>query len=106
MNQEATEHSDSNPPTAVGSNAQLGRLVEGSGLLECIDDAWQERGDWMPLVQAFADLVQAAERQRFPNLLPVIQWLENGCDPKEAAKELRVYQQMMSGPNVRAEPPP
>lgn len=25
------------------------------------------------------------------NLLPVIQWLENGCDPKEAAKELRIY---------------
>lgn len=26
------------------------------------------------------------------NLAPVIQWLENGCDPKEAAKELRIYQ--------------
>ncbi|WP_396190225.1 hypothetical protein [Flavobacterium sp.] len=27
-----------------------------------------------------------------PNLWPVINWLENGCDPKEAAKELRVYE--------------
>lgn len=26
------------------------------------------------------------------NLMPVITWLENGCDPKEAAKELRIYQ--------------
>lgn len=28
------------------------------------------------------------------NLSPVINWLENGCDPKEAAKELRAYQEM------------
>jgi hypothetical protein len=26
------------------------------------------------------------------NLQPVIDWLENGCDPKEAAKELRICQ--------------
>jgi len=33
----------------------------------------------------------AAERKKWPNLDPVINWLENGCDPKEAAKELRRY---------------
>jgi hypothetical protein len=33
----------------------------------------------------------AAERKEWPNLEPVINWLENGCDPKEAAKELRTY---------------
>ena len=33
----------------------------------------------------------AAEREAFPNLTAVINWLENGCDPKEAAKELRLY---------------
>lgn len=27
-----------------------------------------------------------------PNLWPVINWLENGGDPKEAAKELRIYE--------------
>lgn len=32
------------------------------------------------------------------NLMPVIQWLENGCDPLEAAKELRVYQATQGGP--------
>jgi len=32
-----------------------------------------------------------AERDTWPNLQPVIAWLENGCDPKEAAKELRSY---------------
>lgn len=26
-----------------------------------------------------------------PSLWPVIRWLEGGCDPKEAAKELRLY---------------
>ena len=33
----------------------------------------------------------AAECEVFPDLMPVINWLENGCDPKEAAKELRLY---------------
>ena len=27
-----------------------------------------------------------------PNLQPVIDWLERGCDPIQAAKELRIYQ--------------
>ena len=26
------------------------------------------------------------------NLLPVILWLENGCNPQDAAAELRIYQ--------------
>lgn len=33
-----------------------------------------------------------AEPPSLPNLQPVIDWLERGCDPKEAAKELRFYQ--------------
>ena len=37
-----------------------------------------------------------------PNLAAVIAWLENGCDPKEAAKELKLYQSVMyqKTPNV------
>jgi hypothetical protein len=42
-------------------------------------------------VERFANLIAAAEREQWPNLDPVINWLENGCDPKEAAKELRLY---------------
>ena len=42
-------------------------------------------------LERFAALVAAAEREAFPNLTAVINWLENGCDPKEAAKELRLY---------------
>jgi hypothetical protein len=42
-------------------------------------------------LERFAALVAAAERKEWPNLDPVITWLENGCDPKEAAKELRIY---------------
>lgn len=33
-----------------------------------------------------------------PSLWPVIQWLEGGCDPKEAAKELRLYAERMGQP--------
>jgi hypothetical protein len=39
----------------------------------------------------FAELVAQHERQSWPNLSPVMNWLENGCDPQEAAKELRLY---------------
>lgn len=46
--------------------------------------------DWMNYQQGKADGA-AAEREAFPNLTAVINWLENGCDPKEAAKELRLY---------------
>ena len=42
-------------------------------------------------IERFAALVAAAEREAFPNLTAVINWLENGCDPKESAKELRLY---------------
>jgi hypothetical protein len=42
-------------------------------------------------LERFAAIVAAAERKEWPNLDPVITWLENGCDPKEAAKELRIY---------------
>jgi hypothetical protein len=37
----------------------------------------------------------AASRNKCPNLKPVIDWLENGCDPLAAAKELRIYQAQM-----------
>lgn len=42
-------------------------------------------------VLALLDLAVAAEREAWPRLDPVIAWLENGCDPAEAAKELRIY---------------
>ena len=42
-------------------------------------------------LERFAAIVAAAERKTFPDLTAVINWLENGCDPKEAAKELRLY---------------
>ena len=41
-----------------------------------------------------------AETVKRPNLQPVINWLENGCDPKEAAKELRIYQERMNAAPV------
>lgn len=32
-----------------------------------------------------------AERETWPNLEPVITWLENDCNPQKAAEELRLY---------------
>ena len=41
------------------------------------------------------------EREAFPNLDPVIAWLENGCDPKEAAKELRLYAEAIRARGIK-----
>lgn len=43
-----------------------------------------------------------AQAAKCPNLEPVIQWLDNGCDPKEAAAELRIYQQKYYRPTSSA----
>ena len=49
---------------------------------------WETNGE---VIIEIALTAAAHEREAFPNLDPVIAWLENGCDPKEAAKELRLY---------------
>jgi hypothetical protein len=46
---------------------------------------------YIATLSRFAAVVAQHEREAFPDLDPVIAWLENGCDPKEAAKELRLY---------------
>ena len=58
---------------------ELIRIIEDNNL--------QLHGD----IEYFAEMVAQREREAFPNLDPVIAWLENGCDPREAAKELRLY---------------
>ena len=45
------------------SDEELERLARKAGLLECIDDAYLARGDWLPEASAFASLVQSAERE-------------------------------------------
>jgi len=60
------------------------RLANEAGFLGVIIASPEE-------LERFAELVAKVEREQWPNLNPVIQWLENGCDPKEAAKELRHY---------------
>lgn len=55
-------------------------------------EEWHRRLGW--LLCAWDVLVQH-RRDPFskpPSLMPVILWLENGCDPLEAARELRAYQ--------------
>ena len=42
-------------------------------------------------LERFAALVASAEREAWPNLECVASWIEGGCDPQEAAKELRLY---------------
>ena len=60
---------------------ELIRIIEDNNL--------QLHGD----IEYFAEMVAQRERDLFPNLDPVIAWLENGCDPREAAKELRLYRE-------------
>jgi hypothetical protein len=55
------------------------------------------QADRFSLMTAVRELRRAAQQELFAgafatlNLWPVIQWLEGGCDPKWAAKELRIY---------------
>jgi hypothetical protein len=67
-------------------------------------DEWHRRLGW--LLCAWDVLL---EHRRMPaseppSLMPVILWLEKGCDPFEAAKELRHYEAVMrpKTPNARA----
>lgn len=50
---------------------------------------WSGTDEWM----ANAHLIAAAPvlYEALPDLSHVIAWLENGCDPKKAAQELRIY---------------
>lgn len=52
-------------------------------------------------VAAAPDLLEA-----LPDLSPVISWLENGCDPASAAKELRTYQARIDAAKNKAEGQP
>ena len=47
-------------------------------------------------LEKFAKFVISTERKRWPKLHHVINWLENGCDPQEAAKELRLYEKLLN----------
>lgn len=47
--------------------------------------------DHIEHLERFAALVASAEREAWPNLECVASWIEGGCDPQEAAKELRLY---------------
>lgn len=66
--------------------------MEQSEIIRMAREVWGERAV-LPFndLERFAALVAANELEMFPNLEPVINWLESGCDPKEAAKELRIY---------------
>lgn len=63
-------------------------------LIERHADGWED----------IAMMMGAWHRANTPNLQPVISWLANGCDPKEAVKELEIYQHKMC-PNSRISEP-
>lgn len=50
------------------------------------------------LIAAAPDLLAA-----LPDLFHVISWLENGCDPRSAVKELRIYQSRIDTAKAKAE---
>jgi hypothetical protein len=53
-----------------------------------VDTAW---GVAETAIERFAHLVRAQALEQVPDLDPVISWLENGCNPQDAAIELRLY---------------
>ena len=61
-------------------------MAREAGFVVCRDESVLRE-----MLERFAELVRAEEREAFPRLQYVVDWLENGCDPKEAAKELRLY---------------
>ena len=64
------------------------RMAREAGFFLCSDPMDMSEKD--ALVR-FANLIAKAEREAWPNLECVASWLEGGCDPQEAAKELRLY---------------
>lgn len=71
-------------------------LVRFAALLRnhMLSEGWRQCAQGQKTTQ-FCGMVEQArleEREAWPKLAPVISWLENGCDPQEAAKELRVYE--------------
>ena len=86
-----------------GERLQLARLAEvqrvgrkeaGKAPLDCvvIEADWPE---YEPTWRAIEARVTGTQAQNAPSvpataLRPVIDWLRNGCDPQEAAKELEI----------------
>lgn len=71
-------------PLGLGSTEGVGPLAEAAGLLACIDDEYLKRGDWRPLVQAFADAVRAAERER---CIAVVQKWRNAYPSEDGTRD-------------------
>ena len=69
-------------------------IIEAAKKAGCNDEFIKMAPDWL---ERFAAYIREAlaEQRTYPNLEPVINWLEKGCDPKEAAKELRIYAESM-----------
>ena len=66
------------------------RMAREAGLLEIIDDAYQERADWGDYVERFATLVAAAERERIKaENAPVIENINKYLDEMRAAIRAR-----------------
>ena len=82
----------------------LGPLVETAGLLACVDDEYLKRGDWAPLVQAFADAVRAAERERLIRMVEARAQKHNG--PHLLTLELNQLAAWMAGKDCNGVPPP
>jgi hypothetical protein len=60
--------------------------------------------DLIALIRKQEAELAAAQQHAQLDLTCVILWLENGCDPLNAAKELRLYQKQMGLPDVPVQP--
>jgi hypothetical protein len=68
-------------------------VVEMNTVIELALDTGFDADDETTLTSLtrFAHLVRTEVLEQVPDLDPVISWLENGCNPQDAANELRLY---------------
>lgn len=78
---------------------QAGWLVIGENIYS--PSSVGEDEDLIEEINALVKLAAEHERKMFSNLEPVINLLESGCDPKEAAKELRIYAEAIRSRNEK-----
>lgn len=86
---------DVNPKTVIAT----------ADMVSVLTIAWEDETPFAAVFEeADATLMAAAPEliEAMPDLLPVIAWLSNGCDPLKAVDELKIYQSRIDSAKAKA----